>query len=353
MFMQAKIISVVLGILFIVSAAEALSLSITQESAAPQAMNWNVVVNSPYPYDYVINGNTLYLTLHVNYTARNSCYGIEAEASRGDCTNCYKVLVHERKPRPDEMCAEVIRQIPDVTVKMELSEENKNVYINVLKTTGIEDINTPIIKPGIPIDCIKMEAEIVRLQREFQKCLAGECENINEFAQKLEELKRKYREQCKKEPPKVPPIEPVSAPPKKPIIILPEKPIDLNMIKLPVKIKREDGKIIIESNKISITTDVNLEVIGDQIISTVSKKPIDLNVDRILERVRKTIKLENVVQVELRDNGEEPVYEIKGESQGRLFGIIPVKLKVETKVSATTGDVLGVKKPWWSFLVWG
>jgi hypothetical protein len=48
---------------------------------------------------------------------------------------------------------------------------------------------------------------------------------------------------------------------------------------------------------------------------------------------------------------KKPAYEITGQRDGLLLGFIPVKLDILVVVSADTGRLESVQKPWWSFLV--
>jgi uncharacterized membrane protein YkoI len=70
------------------------------------------------------------------------------------------------------------------------------------------------------------------------------------------------------------------------------------------------------------------------------------------EASSKATEIETVKEMELKQEDEKPIYLIKGEKFSRILAIFPVKLKIETKVSAETGEVLSVEKPWWSFLAW-
>jgi len=60
-----------------------------------------------------------------------------------------------------------------------------------------------------------------------------------------------------------------------------------------------------------------------------------------------------VKKIELAVEEDKPVYNVESEEDGKLFAFIPVKLKVKSKVDATSGIVEQTKRPWWSFLVFG
>ena len=60
----------------------------------------------------------------------------------------------------------------------------------------------------------------------------------------------------------------------------------------------------------------------------------------------------SVQEVKLEEVSQEPVYNISGIEEAKVLFIIPVSFSVETQVSAQTGEIMSVKKPWWSFLAW-
>ncbi|MGV8140923.1 MAG: hypothetical protein ACP5NW_00615, partial [Candidatus Woesearchaeota archaeon] len=52
---------------------------------------------------------------------------------------------------------------------------------------------------------------------------------------------------------------------------------------------------------------------------------------------------------ELKEVGKgetaEPAYEVEAETEGKFLGLFKVKAKVKTQVSAESGEILRVKKP--------
>ena len=47
------------------------------------------------------------------------------------------------------------------------------------------------------------------------------------------------------------------------------------------------------------------------------------------------------------------VYNVEAEKQGKMLGLFKIKGKVSAEIDAETGEVIKVKKPWWSFLASG
>ena len=58
--------------------------------------------------------------------------------------------------------------------------------------------------------------------------------------------------------------------------------------------------------------------------------------------------------VELKEtivNGEaKAAYEVKAEKKAKVLGIFNAKMNVEADVDAETGEIIKVRRPWWSFL---
>jgi len=70
------------------------------------------------------------------------------------------------------------------------------------------------------------------------------------------------------------------------------------------------------------------------------------------EALSKATAVINVNTIELKEESQQPIYSVKGTKQVKLFFIIPVSMQIETKVSAESGNVVSVNRPWWNFLAW-
>ncbi len=51
-----------------------------------------------------------------------------------------------------------------------------------------------------------------------------------------------------------------------------------------------------------------------------------------------------------KGNETKTFYDISGEKEGKMFGLFKIKGKVSVEVDAETGEIIKVRKPWWSFL---
>lgn len=93
-------------------------------------------------------------------------------------------------------------------------------------------------------------------------------------------------------------------------------------------------KLVIEGNKLSLKTSI-----GNKEIKILPEEASSM-----------ATAITNVSTIELKEESQQPIYSVKGIKQARLLFVIPVSMQIETKVSAESGNVISVKKPWWSFL---
>ena len=149
------------------------------------------------------------------------------------------------------------------------------------------------------------------------------------------------------------------------------------------KIREHNGSIDVENRNITVRelTDQQKEIIAGKInaktglnltsddingtlgqtlsayMSNGIKADIKLMPDRAsriaLERLRAKCG-ENNCSVELKEvgNGNKTrlAYEVTTEKDSKLFFFFGKKMPVAAQVDATTGQILSIKKPWWSFL---
>jgi len=59
-----------------------------------------------------------------------------------------------------------------------------------------------------------------------------------------------------------------------------------------------------------------------------------------------------IEKIELKEEAKSPVYSVKGKKQAKILFVLPVNLRIETRISAETGKIISIKKPWWGFLAW-
>jgi hypothetical protein len=68
------------------------------------------------------------------------------------------------------------------------------------------------------------------------------------------------------------------------------------------------------------------------------------------EAYLKTTESTNADKIEIKKESQKPVYLITRTKQAKLFLAISVSMEIKTRISAETGDIISVEKPWWSFL---
>jgi len=125
-----------------------------------------------------------------------------------------------------------------------------------------------------------------------------------------------------------------------------EKPVSVKIGISPEK-KRIEIKV---KDKVAITKEM-MKFEENKLKIKTPKKEIEVNVlpDEAIETVQEEIP--EVRESELKVKNDKPVYEIRGEKRGRLLFIFPVRINLLGEVNAQTAEILKIKKPWWSFLV--
>ncbi len=119
-----------------------------------------------------------------------------------------------------------------------------------------------------------------------------------------------------------------------------------------LKIIKEKGKNKIILNESEVETDEDVEVENDTLYinTTKGRKEIKVMPSVASEVAITRLKLLGF-KIELKDVGK-PVYEVNGEQDVKVLGFMKTKMKVKAEIDAETGKV-NVKRPWWSFLVFG
>jgi len=122
----------------------------------------------------------------------------------------------------------------------------------------------------------------------------------------------------------------------------------------PIRVRAIGETAVIESGAVEATTSskVSVEKSGIYVVSEAeAKTEIKVLPDKVRDIVVQEVAVTIIEKMELEVEETEPVYNINGEQEGKLFAFIPVRMRVETKVSAVTGEIKETKKPWWSFLI--
>jgi len=130
-----------------------------------------------------------------------------------------------------------------------------------------------------------------------------------------------------------------------------------------VNISNEQQKIEINYNKESKETQISIA--GGVSVSTT--QPVQIESSRLYMETStgmQEVKISpteassmvpeaiEVKGITLQESSQAAVYNISGTKEARIFFLIPVSFSVETQVSAQTGQIVSVQKPWWSIFAW-
>lgn len=59
---------------------------------------------------------------------------------------------------------------------------------------------------------------------------------------------------------------------------------------------------------------------------------------------------DTIEKIELKEEAQKPTYSIWSTRKTKLFSLLPITMRVETRVSAQDNKLISIEKPWWSFL---
>ena len=79
-------------------------------------------------------------------------------------------------------------------------------------------------------------------------------------------------------------------------------------------------------------------------------KGISISTESAITIVKDNSIMEEVKDIELKEDEDKISYEISGTKQGKLLFFIPVQMHIKTSIDAETGKVGKIDNPWWSFL---
>ena len=111
-----------------------------------------------------------------------------------------------------------------------------------------------------------------------------------------------------------------------------ETMIEVNGIPVMIKISPSCG-LRVEDSQLFLDTRCPLpvQVMPDQVVSELQIEPN---------------------YIELQIIGDRAGYDAQGISHKKLLGLVPIEIKIESQIDATTGEVLTQQKPWWAIFCW-
>lgn len=115
-----------------------------------------------------------------------------------------------------------------------------------------------------------------------------------------------------------------------------------------ISIIKEDSNLKIKSGDVEVVTSEKVFVENSELYVYTSK---DIKqIKSFPEEAVSSSKIETLINIELIEENEKLVYHIFGTSKGKFLFIFPVTLEIKTIISAETGEVIDIDKPWWAFL---
>lgn len=133
-----------------------------------------------------------------------------------------------------------------------------------------------------------------------------------------------------------------------------QKPIDLtietSINPVPIQILKVNNQLTITNGQVSVSTTEKLIYNGSKLyVDKIEKaKQIKLSPEEALLKIEK---ITNIQRFTLTQSEQKPVYEISGTNPVKILYVFPVSLTIESKIDANSGEIISVRKPWWSFLV--
>ena len=137
-------------------------------------------------------------------------------------------------------------------------------------------------------------------------------------------------------------------------------------VRIRIEEKEENGRIVrrfrVKAIEAHSKLDIREETIGNISrirvkLSTGRDQEIKIMPDEAASRAIEILKSLNF-SIELREvalgNGSSQViYFIEANKTGRFLGLIKTKIKLDVEIDSETGEIIRIRKKWWSFLVRG
>ena len=111
-----------------------------------------------------------------------------------------------------------------------------------------------------------------------------------------------------------------------------------------------DGACVTYSNQTYQKGNVSI-IVNSKIEDITQYSPPNLSIEQAMSEA--DLSNSQIENIELIEDSGELVYSVSENKQAKLFGIIPVSVRINNRISTKTGGILSIEKPWWSFLVSG
>lgn len=113
--------------------------------------------------------------------------------------------------------------------------------------------------------------------------------------------------------------------------------------------KIANGTISINISGVSAQTTETLKVENSKIsvVTPIGAKAVNVLPDEVLNKTE--IANQTIESLNLVVKNNAPTYEVKAKKQVKILGLIPIDMDITTQISAESGNVTAVIKPWWYF----
>lgn len=81
-----------------------------------------------------------------------------------------------------------------------------------------------------------------------------------------------------------------------------------------------------------------------------SKQEIKIDPTTAINSVKESTNSNSTEEVKIVEYENKVVYEIEVTKLVKIVALVPAKMSIQTKVDIENGDIVNIKKPWWSFL---
>lgn len=115
-------------------------------------------------------------------------------------------------------------------------------------------------------------------------------------------------------------------------------------------IERLKGIIAVEGDTVATTYDVRLENNKLFLLTEEGPREIPDSVNVVSAVTGEKVGMTKVQRASIALEESVPVYTVEGVSPRKLFGFVPVTVRIEAKIDAQTQAVKGVQRSWWAVL---
>lgn len=118
---------------------------------------------------------------------------------------------------------------------------------------------------------------------------------------------------------------------------------------LHVGVDQETKEVVIEQGETTVRTKepINVENNTINIQTFQGKMPINV-LPETVTKIALQKEHQKLEQVSIKVMNKQPIYETTGVKEEKVLNIIPVRMLIKTQISAQTGEIIAVQKPWWA-----